>query len=81
VIARDLAAAVRVPTLGIVGTLDPNLAVLQDLKKLRPELKLVIIDGAVHNSRDPRGAMRNPMFSSAIREFIAANRAVLVPNP
>ena len=79
-IARDLAAAVRVP-LGIVGTLDPNLAVLQDLKKLSPELKLVIIDGAVHNSRDPGGAMRNPMFASAIREFIATNRAVLLPYP
>ena len=72
VVDRQRAAAVTVPTLGIVGTLDGNLARLQELKKLRPSLHLVIIEGAVHGSGDPRGAMRHPRFVAAIREFIAA---------
>jgi pimeloyl-ACP methyl ester carboxylesterase len=66
------AAAVAVPTLAIVGTLDPVLGRLEALKKLRPSLQLVVIDGAVHSSGDPRGAMRHPRFVGAIREFIAA---------
>lgn len=72
VVDRQRAAAVTVPTLGIVGTLDGNLARLQELKKLRPSLQLVIIDGAVHGSGDARGTMRHPRFVAAIREFIAA---------
>ena len=72
VVDRQRAAAVTVPTLGIVGTLDGNLARLQELKKLRPSLQLVIIDGAVHGSGDARGTMRHPRFVAAIREFIVA---------
>jgi pimeloyl-ACP methyl ester carboxylesterase len=66
------AAAVTVPTLAIGGTLDPVLARLEGLKKVRPSLQLVVIDGAVHSSGDPRGAMRHPRFIGAVREFIAA---------
>jgi pimeloyl-ACP methyl ester carboxylesterase len=65
-------AAVRVPTLGVVGSRDPALAAFQDLKALRPALKLVVVDGASHGG--PEGAMRRPEFVAAIREFIAANR-------
>jgi len=72
VVDQQRAAVVTVPTLGIVGTLDGSLARLQELKKLRPSLQLVVIDGAVHGSGDPRGAMRHPKFVAAIREFIAA---------
>ena len=66
------ATAVTVPTLAIVGTLDPVLGRLEGLKKLRPALQLVVIDGAVHGSGDPQGAMRHPRFVGAVREFIAA---------
>lgn len=74
VIPLARAAAVTVPTLGIAGNLDPNVAGLQELKKVRPTLRLVVIDGAVHSSADPRGAMRSPIFVAALREFLGTYR-------
>lgn len=71
VISPALAAAVKVPTLGIAGSEDPLLLGLQDLKKLRPALKLVIIDDATHGG--VRGAQLRPEFVAAIREFIASH--------
>jgi pimeloyl-ACP methyl ester carboxylesterase len=79
VIPPARAAAVTVPTLGIVGDLDSNLAGLQELKKMRPTLKLVIIEGAVHGSADPRGAMRSPIFVAELREFIGSHRRSATP--
>jgi pimeloyl-ACP methyl ester carboxylesterase len=72
VITPSQVAAVRVPTLGVVGSLDGALTNFQELKKLRPEVKLVIIDGATHGGE--RGAMRRPEFIAAVREFIASHR-------
>ncbi len=72
VISPAQVTAVKVPTLGIVGSADPLLQDLQDLKKLRPAMKLVIIDGATHGGE--RGARQRPEFVAAIREFLAANR-------
>ena len=66
--------AVKVPTLGVVGSLDPYLNAFQELKKLRSDLKLVVIADAPHGG--DRGAMRRPEFVAAVREFIAANRVV-----
>jgi pimeloyl-ACP methyl ester carboxylesterase len=63
------AAAVKVPTLGVVGSLDPYLPGFQDLKKLRPAMTLVVIEGATHGT-----AMRQPEFISAVRAFLNANR-------
>jgi pimeloyl-ACP methyl ester carboxylesterase len=40
--------AVRVPTVAIVGSLDPNLAGVKALKKLMPSLDVVVIEGAGH---------------------------------
>lgn len=68
VISPTQVAAVKVPTLGIAGSVDPLLLDLQDLKKLRPDMKLVIIDGATHS-----GAQSRPEFVAAIREFIASH--------
>lgn len=67
---RTLAAAVSVPTLGLVGSADRNLEGLQELKKLRPALKLVVIEGATHSG--PRGAISRPEFVAAIRDFITS---------
>lgn len=53
VIAPERAAAVTVPTLGIVGTRDPVLATLQRLKAIRPSLVL-------EPSRAPCTARRRP---------------------
>jgi pimeloyl-ACP methyl ester carboxylesterase len=72
-ITRAQAAAVRVPTLGIVGSLDGYLANFQDLKKLRPDLQLVVIEGAAHGT-----AMRSPRFLITARAFLLAHR---VENP
>jgi pimeloyl-ACP methyl ester carboxylesterase len=65
-------AAVKVPTLGLVGALDPALADFRDMQTLRPTLKLVVIDGATHGGDS--AAFRRPEFVAAIREFIASNR-------
>jgi hypothetical protein len=60
-----------VPTLGIVGTLDPAGAALDRLKAFRPSLQLVRVDGAVHSSAAPAGLMRQPQFIATVRAFIA----------
>jgi creatinine amidohydrolase len=72
VIAPDRAAAVTVPTLGIVGTLDPAAAGLDRLKKIRPSLQLVRVAGAVHSSAAANGLMRQEEFITALRAFIAS---------
>jgi pimeloyl-ACP methyl ester carboxylesterase len=72
VITPSQVASVQVPTLGVVGSLDGYLADFQELKKLRPDVQLVVIDGATHGGE--RGAMRRPEFIAAVREFIASNR-------
>jgi pimeloyl-ACP methyl ester carboxylesterase len=72
VITPAQVAAVKVPTLGVVGSLDGYLADFQELKKLRPDLKLVVIDGAGHGGA--KGAMRRPEFIAAVRDFISSNR-------
>ena len=76
--SKDLAitpaqvGAVKVRTLGVVGSLDGYLSDFQELKKLRPDLKLVVVDGATHGG--DRGAMRRPEFLAAVREFISSSQ-------
>jgi pimeloyl-ACP methyl ester carboxylesterase len=72
VITPTQVASVKVPTLGIVGSLDGYLTDFQELRKLRPEVKLVVIDGATHGGA--RWAGRRPEFIAAVREFIGSNR-------
>lgn len=66
------AAAVRVPTLGIVGSDDPFLPSMEELRRLRPGLKLVVVEGATHGGE--RGIVRRAELVSSLREFIAARR-------
>lgn len=69
------AAAVTVPTLAIVGSLDTNNRKgLEALKALRPALDLVIIDGATHTG--DRGILGRPETMTALRKFLATNRVV-----
>jgi pimeloyl-ACP methyl ester carboxylesterase len=71
IISPEQAAAVKVPTLGIVGSKDIFLSNLQDLKQLRPGLQLVIVENGTHTSEgDTR---KRPEFIAAIRQFIASN--------
>jgi hypothetical protein len=65
--------AVKVPTLGIVGTLDHTLKDMQELKRLRPEMKLVLLDGVSHTG--PTGIQGHPELVTQLRAFIAAQRS------
>jgi len=51
------------------GTLDGYLANFQDLKTLRQDLQLVVIEGAAHGT-----AASRPEFLTATREFLLAHR-------
>jgi len=64
--------AVKVPTLGIVGTLDHTLKEMQELKKLRPDMKLVLLEGVSHTG--PTGIQGKPELVAGIREFIASQK-------
>jgi len=65
--------AVKVPTLGIVGTLDHTLKEMQELKRLRPDMRFVLLDGVSHTG--PTGIQGRPELMAAIRELIAAQRS------
>ena len=65
--------AVKVPTLGIVGTLDHTLKEMQELKLLRPDMKFVLLEGVSHTG--PTGIQGRPELVTAIRDFIASQRS------
>jgi pimeloyl-ACP methyl ester carboxylesterase len=73
VVSADEVAKTRVPTLAIVGTLDPLRAAVQDLQKLRPDMKIVYIEGAVHSPLPPNAVLRQPETLKALRESFASN--------
>jgi pimeloyl-ACP methyl ester carboxylesterase len=71
-ITQEQAAAVRVPTLGVVGSLDAYREDFEELKQLRPALQLVIIKGASHSGAT--AAYLRPEFLDSIRAFLASER-------
>jgi pimeloyl-ACP methyl ester carboxylesterase len=72
VVTDERMAAVRVPTLGIIGSADPSLGGLQDLKRMMPALDVAIVDGAEHGGE--RGVLRRLEFLAALRDFLAIRR-------
>jgi len=62
-------AAVNVPTMGIVGTLDHTLKAMQELKTIRPAMKLVLLEGVSHTGKT--GIQGDPRLVTEIRTFIA----------
>lgn len=64
--------AVKVPTLGIVGTLDHTLKEMQALSQLRPDMKFVLLEGVSHTGAT--GIQGRSELVAAIREFIASQR-------
>ena len=64
-------AAIKIPTLGIVGSADPALKDFRELQKLLPRLQLAVIDGASHVATPTR-----PEFVRTILRFLMANGAV-----
>lgn len=67
-------AAVRVPTLAIIGSADPALPRVQALKNRWPGMKLVVVDGATHPARHPRSLLNRQEFVAAVRDFIRSSR-------
>jgi pimeloyl-ACP methyl ester carboxylesterase len=58
-------AAVRVPTLGIVGSLDPAVAAYKQLQAMVRHLELVVIEGAAHGAAPSR-----PEFIQSLTAFL-----------
>lgn len=65
-IAPAQVAAIRVPTLGIVGTADPYLAEFQAMKALNPSIELMTIEGASHSTAPGR-----PELAEGLLRFLA----------
>jgi pimeloyl-ACP methyl ester carboxylesterase len=65
------AAAVTVPTLAIVGTNDPMKAGLDALVRLRPSVRLVVVEGATHAGI--RGVLARPELIAALRDFLSTH--------
>lgn len=68
-------AKIRVPVLAIVGSNDPALRGVNELKTVLPSMPVKVIQGGVHIIDDERGTPRFPEFVEAIREFIKAHPA------
>ena len=60
-----------VPVLAIVGSEDPRLPGLEELKAVMPALRLVVVEGATHAGE--RGLYNRPEFLAEIKEFIASH--------
>jgi pimeloyl-ACP methyl ester carboxylesterase len=65
-------AAVQVPTLGIIGSADGNLAAMQQFASVFPTLTVVVIEGATHGGT--LGVTRRPEFVEHVRAFTAAHQ-------
>jgi len=64
-------AKVRVPTLAVVGSVDPALPRIQAMVKRWPGLEVEVVPGAAHPTVHERGLPRRPHFAHAIRRHIA----------
>jgi pimeloyl-ACP methyl ester carboxylesterase len=72
VVSPQQIAAIQVPTLGIVGSLDDAKASMERLKTLRPDMKLVFVEGATHTGE--LGILAWPETVAEIRAFLASHR-------
>ncbi|MBI3403745.1 MAG: alpha/beta hydrolase [Acidobacteria bacterium] len=64
--------ALKMPLLAVIGSADPIKVGVDAFKKLRPDLNVVVIDGATHSGA--RGAPARPEFRTAVHDFIAAHK-------
>jgi pimeloyl-ACP methyl ester carboxylesterase len=64
-------AAVRVPTLAVVGSADPTLPRVEAMARRWPALRVEVVPGATHPTAHERGLPRRPEFAQAIRQWIA----------
>jgi pimeloyl-ACP methyl ester carboxylesterase len=68
VVTDTQVAAIHVPTLGIVGSADPALAGMRELKTVLPSLEMIVVDGATHAYE--RSILRRPELASHVRHFV-----------
>jgi len=64
-------AAVRVPSLAIVGAADPALPRVKAMQKRWPGLEVEVVPGAAHPTVHARGLPGRPEFAATIRRHIA----------
>jgi pimeloyl-ACP methyl ester carboxylesterase len=74
VVSEQQVTSVRVPMLAVVGSDDPKKADVDALKIIRPDLRVVVIQGATHNA--PRNALERPEFAQAVRDFVEAHSSL-----
>ena len=65
--------ALTIPMLAVIGGVDPIKEGVEAFSKLKPELKVVVIEGASHGGA--RAAPSRPEFAAAIRDFLIAHRS------
>lgn len=65
VISDQALAGVAVPTLGIVGSLDPYIASFHALADMMPTFRVEVIEGGTHN-----GTPARPEFLQAVQRFL-----------
>jgi pimeloyl-ACP methyl ester carboxylesterase len=67
-IPEDKVKAIRVPTLALIGEIDPLKEGVDDLKEVLPSLKVVVLKKADHMT-----AFAAPEFIQSLQEFLAKN--------
>jgi len=60
----------KIPTLALIGELDPIKAGVYQLQEMMPDLKVVVIPGATHLT-----AFSNPVFIDNLKSFLAEHPA------
>lgn len=70
-VVKDLeVAAIRVPSLAVVGAADPALERVKAMQARWPGLEVEVVPGATHPTVHPRGLPRREEFRAAIRRHI-----------
>lgn len=62
-------AGSRVPTLAIVGSRDPLKKGVDELKERRPEVQVVVLEGADHMT-----ALANPLLKQSLKQFLGQHQ-------
>ena len=70
VLSEDQIKGIKAPMLALIGSADPLRAAVDDLKKQRPDVKVIVIDKANHMT-----AFNREEFVSGLKEFLDAHRA------
>jgi pimeloyl-ACP methyl ester carboxylesterase len=68
-VSDEAVKANKVPTLALIGEIDPLRKGVDELKERMPDLKVVVIDGADHIT-----AFSRPEFVKELKAFLAKNR-------